>query len=300
MLDAMMQKAIKTDDPAKVKQVIMNGGMVELDGMIDEFKAQSPVLNQTPIVTELQGGVLPDTPSQTVTVPYVSVDGVAVWHATSGDTTQTTDREYGAKSIIAGLVRATIRIPNRFLADYDWRKALPRDIAKMLAPKIEVAALNGGGTTDDPVTGVRNMVGLGSDNYSSGLYNSILDLVSTLKTNKVLVNAVCISPREETSLRKEEDTSGARIFRPSEPLMFSGVPGIVAQSLPVNLGVGENESFALCGDWRSCVVLMPGGVRVLRDPYSRFLENETRILALCWLAVSVQNISDFRMLDQIT
>lgn len=233
---------------------------------------------------------------------YRSTNGSAQWYPKTGEPASgPTEAQFTEVDNTIYYVRAALRYSNKTLFNYG--KKLDNQMlwnwARLFGQAIQLAILNGAGSDSDPITGIYRMDGLTKDSYVSNLHEELIDVVKELKEDGINVNGVALSPREEQSLRKQTDAAGTYIFKPTEDIQVSGAPGMVCSELPVNLGAGA-DSFALAGDWRSAMLLMPGGLMVMKDPYSRFLEGETRFIGVMWFGLSIENISDFRCLDGIS
>jgi len=303
----LQAEVVKTNDFTEgVRKIIEGTGrgvppIMELQGQGYEFFKKQlalycPLLDICTVHSDLDLANIHffGDPKTDYTTLYRSADGAVEWFPQSGTLSGPTVAQFTEADQSAYMVVAALRFSRKIITDYGkgLENSALKNFARLLGQSIQLAILYGAGSDSDPVTGLYNISGLTQTGYSSNVYNELVDGIKALRDAGVNVNAACISPREAATLWK---TSGFD----RGPIFIGDTPAVICNKIPIDIG-GYAQSFALAGDFTSAVLMMPGGLRILKDPYTRFTQNDTQFVAQLWFGLSVESIADFRCLDLIT
>ena len=76
---------------------------------------------------------------------------------------------------------------------------------------------------------------------------------------------------------------------------------ISTSAIPTNGGVGENESYAIVGDFAEGLVLaFPRMYRLIADPFGKWAENTLRVMLLVHFGVVISDPKAFEILSAVT
>lgn len=192
----------------------------------------------------------------------------------------------------AGLVT----VSNQLLADSDPAvdQLAIRDLTKRLVALEEAAFISGSGV-NQPL-GLLNTPGLGTTIFASGdefdLVNAILDSISDVQENHGEPSAILMHPRTWTWIIKAQNTSGSWLlggpqdvnptvtqprtaFGGGPSRFLWGVPVVLSNRVPTNLGGATNESRIVVGDFTEALILDRQGITVDESPHVYFTTNQT-------------------------
>lgn len=175
------------------------------------------------------------------------------------------------------------------------------DLTKRLVALEETAFLVGTGT-GQPL-GLLNTPGLtttasataGDPAVAGGLLDNILDSIATVQTAWGQPSAILMHPRTWTRIIKSRNSVGTYTINPqpvagggydptsprtyiSAPanwLTLFGVPVVLSNRMPTNLGTGTNETRVVVGDFREALILDRQGITIDESPHVYFTSNQT-------------------------
>lgn len=183
------------------------------------------------------------------------------------------------------------------------------DVARQIALGIDLGALNGSGTSNQP-RGVLQTSGIGSvaggTNGLAPTWDHIVQLESAVANANApggsrgyLTNTKVRGQLKRT--QKFTGTNGVEVWQGGE---LNGAPARVSNQVPSNLTKGT--SVGVCsaiayGNWRDLLIGMWGGLDILMDPYTGGAAGTRRLVALQDVDVSVRYpVSFAAMLDALT
>ncbi|WP_172327844.1 phage major capsid protein [Mangrovicoccus sp. HB161399] len=146
---------------------------------------------------------------------------------------------------------------------------LPRIMSVALAKELDRVALIGSGTAPEP-RGVANTVGIGTTAHDDAI-SSYIPLVRArtgiLSANAGPVSAIIMHPRDEGAIAEMVDTNGNPLIMPR---VLEPIPVLTTTALPIDGGVGTNESSVIVGNFRHLLIGMRTNitVTVLREHFA--------------------------------
>ena len=183
------------------------------------------------------------------------------------------------------------------------------DIARTLSLMIDLAAIAGSGTANQP-RGILNVSGIGSvaggANGAAPTWDNIVDLESAVANANApagslgyLTNTKVRGKLKRT--QKFSGTNGEALWRGNE---LNDTRALVSNQVPGNLTKGSSAgvcSAILYGNWADLLLALWGGLDITLDPYSGGTAGTKRVIALQDVDVSVRYpVSFSAMQDALT
>lgn len=178
---------------------------------------------------------------------------------------------------------------------------------KALAVAIEAAAINGSGSSNQPLgllgTSGINSVAMGTNGAVPSLAK-VLELVAAVENANAGMNGkFLINPKLVARLKQTEISSGSGAMIMSYMAYFNGLadqidgkPVFATTNVPSNLTKGTSSgvcSAMIYGDWENLVVGQFGGVELVVDPFSQAIGNKTRVVVNQHVGIAVQQPAAF-------
>jgi HK97 family phage major capsid protein len=162
---------------------------------------------------------------------------------------------------------------------------------KALAVAIEAAAINGSGSSNQPLgllgTSGINSVAMGTNGAVPSLAK-VLELVAAVENANAGMNGkFLINPKLVAKLKQTEISSG------SGAMIMSYMAYL---NCPSNLTKGSSSgvcSAMIYGDWNNLVVGQFGGVELVVDPLSQAIGNKTRVVVNQHVGIAVEQPAAF-------
>lgn len=178
---------------------------------------------------------------------------------------------------------------------------------KALAVAIEAAAINGSGSSNQPLgllgTSGINSVAMGTNGAVPSLAK-VLELVAAVENaNAGMDGKFLINPKLVAKLKQTEISSGSGAMIMSYMAYFNGLadqidgkPVYSTTNVPSNLTKGSASgvcSAMIYGDWSNLVVGQFGGVELVVDPLSQAIGNKTRVVVNQHVGIAVKQPAAF-------
>jgi HK97 family phage major capsid protein/HK97 family phage prohead protease len=206
----------------------------------------------------------------------------------------------------------------------DIEMVVRNDLAKVIALGIDLAAINGSGSSGQP-TGILNTSGIGSvamgtngaaltnssTSSTSGL-DQLIDLESKLDTANALNGTLSYltNAKVVAALKKLKSAYGEYLWTAADGVTTNGTPGAVngynvarSNQVPSNLtkGSGTGLSALVFGDFSSLLIGMWGpGVEILPNPYgSGYNAGSVDIRAMATVDIAVKHAQSFAAITDI-
>lgn len=203
-------------------------------------------------------------------------------------------------TLTARSLAVLVKISRELLEDsLNIGTALPNILATALASELDRVALIGSGTAPEP-KGVANFAGLTANSFAGGALSTYSDLIkgrTALRTANSDVTAFVMHPRDEGALASRVDGNGQPLRLPPA---LEGVPMFTTSKLPIDGGVGTNESSILAGDWSKLMIGMRSNIRIeiLKELYAA--NHQYAFVAHLRADVAAENEAAFTVMDGIT
>lgn len=252
-----------------------------------------------------------------IAIPSQTGGATAYWVAESGAPTES-QQTVGQVTMTPKTVGAFTDFSRRLLlqSSLDVEAFVRADLAAILGQAIQLAALNGSGSSNQP-TGLLNTSGIGSvaggDNGLAPTYAHMVDLESAVaNANADMGNlAYLTNTKVRGKLRKTEEfasTNGKPVWTSMAGRRGVGeVLGYEAHTtnaMPSTLDKGTSTgvcSAIAYGNWADLLIGMWGGLDIMLDPYTGATSGTKRVVALQDVDVTVRRVASFAaMKDALT
>lgn len=224
-----------------------------------------------------------------VAVPKQTGGATAYWVAESGAVTES-QQTLGQISLSPKTVGAYTDLSRKFIkqSSIGAEAFVREDLAKTLAIAIDLAALNGSGTSNQP-TGILNTTGIGSVNWttaSTPTRSDVLDGWDEVAKDNALLGALhwvtnSTFAKEMMQVEIGSATSGFLLDNGN----CEGYPLHVTNQAPAATLLFGNFSDLVIGEW--------GGLDILVDPYTASTSGTLRVVALKDVDVAVRHPESF-------
>lgn len=244
--------------------------------------------------------------SMTATVPVAQTNLAAFWIAENAAKTPN-DPVFNQMLLTAFELCCLTGVSDAFLADSDPRvdKILYNLFAMAMIRGEEVAFLQGTGAAPaDPITGIYNWPGISTVAYSGDLMDDLADGIGAVDEHDGETISVLYAGREKRKIRKMKDDEGQYIFqKPAEkgfPATIWDADAYKDKYIPSNLGVGVNQSYAICGDFNYAHIGDNGGIVIDSSTHWQFDHNQTWFRAVRRVAFRLSDPTKFSRVTGIT
>lgn len=254
-------------------------------------------------IKDLRGKFAIPRQNGTATGAWVGESGAPTGSNQTLDQVLFTPKTYGAFTDIS----------RRFfeLSNVDGEAFVMGDLAAIIARAIDLAALNGTGSSNQPLgimqnSGITatNTVALGT-NGGAPTFTGLVGLETVVsKANADMGSLAYITNAQGRGTLKTTAKIGSTFpFFLWENDELNGYPAFVTQQLPGNLtkGSGTNLSPILFGNWDDLILAYWSGLDLLVDPYTGSSSGSVRVVGLQDVDVQVRHNESFSLIvDMIT
>ncbi len=246
--------------------------------VIDRLRSEAPIF--------AAGATVVPMTSKTLTIARVSADvDATVWHAENAAITATKPT-LEKLLFTAKTLPVLVKVSRELVEDApNVGEVVAQSIAGSTAVELTRAALRGDGTVNSP-TGIANTVGI---NASTAIgvagIDHIIDAVRFIRDDNAEPNAAIFSPRTRASFAKLKSADG-QYLEGSGPADYESLAKFSTTVIPVNLGVGTNESEIYVGNFRKLLIGIRSQLRI--EPLRERFADNGQIAFLSWLRVDVQ------------
>jgi len=243
-----------------------------------------------------------------VAVPSQTGSATAYWVAESGAGTES-QPAFGQVTLTPKTVTTYTDLSRKLIkqSSLDVQALVQRDLAQVLGLGIDLAAINGSGSSNQP-TGIMNTTGIGSvaggTNGAVPTWGNIVDLETQVAQDNADVGrlAYVTNAKVRGKMKQTEKASSTAAFI-WEAGEMNGYKAWSTNQVPSNLtkGTGSNLSAILFGNWADLLIGMWGGLDLLVDPYTNSTSGTVRLTAFQDVDIAVRNAVSFAaMVDAIT
>lgn len=220
--------------------------------LIDLARAQSVVMRA--------GAQTVPLTSDTNNMARLLSDPVPAWRAEAGSVAES-DPTFGRVQLIPRSLAVQTKISAELMEDsLNLVTDLPRVLAAAMAVELDRVALLGTGTAPEP-RGIANTVGIGThaQNAPSTSFGNLSRARTAILTANQNPTAYIMHPRDEGLFVDLVDADGNPLVMPAR---VSEIPMYTTTSIPVDGGVGDDESTIIAGDFRRLMVGIRSDIRV--------------------------------------
>ena len=245
-----------------------------------------------------------------VAIPSQTGGATAYWVAENGAATES-EQTFGQATLSPKTVGAFTDYSRRLLvqSSIDVEAFVRMDLAMVLALAIDLAAINGSGSSNQP-RGILNTSGIGSvaggTNGLAAAWDHFVDLESAVANANAAVGSLhfLTNTKVRGKSRKTQQfssTNGVDLWSAVSALY--GAPA-VSNQVPSNLTKGTSSgvcSAIIFGNFADLIIGMWGGLDLMLDPYTGATAGTRRIVALQDVDVTVRHAASFAaMVDALT
>ena len=261
-----------------------------LSSLLDRTRAKSLIFNAGAKFVEMQG--------TTLTIGKVTGDA-SISVKLENDAFPDNSMTFSPLELKAHTIGAVITLSNELLQDgANMSLAIESALIGALAAKIDQLALFGSGSNEprglNATTGVVSVDGAGVISFAS-----LADAWQQISANNARPNAVALSPRDYSKLLTAATPDGLFVGKPK---LFDGVNFDFSSVIPVNLGVGENESIAFMGTFEDVIVGIRQGMTFELSGVAgeSFQRNQTMIRVLWRGDIAIPKPEQFAKITGLT
>lgn len=273
---------------------------------IDVLDKASLVLQRGTVLRDLVGNIA---------IPRQTSGATAYWVAESGAPTESAaafDQVTMSPKTVAGFSDISRKLLQQ--SSIDIEGFVRRDLGKRLALAIDLAALHGSGTSNQP-TGVASTSGIGSvaggTNGAAPDWDDVVDLESAVSVDNALMgdlayvtNAAVAGKLKKTAKVSSTDSRMILDGSVAGGLEMNGYPVFVTNQVSSTLTKGTSSgvcSAIFFGNWSDLLVGFWGGLDLLSDPYTASSSGTVRVTAFQDIDLAVRHAESFSaMLDALT
>ena len=196
---------------------------------------------------------------------------------------------------------------NQLLAQssIDVERLVMNELIAAHAEKLNEAAINGSGTTPEPM-GLLNMSGIGQvvggENGAALTWKHIVDLETEVAVNNADLGtlAYVTNARVRGAMKTTEKANGQAVYL-MEGGLVNGYKTVISNLVPKNLkkGSAENLSAMIFGNFADLLIGWWGGLDILADPYTHAGTDQVRVIARAFHDVSVRRKESFAVIKDI-
>jgi HK97 family phage major capsid protein len=264
------------------------------------------LLRATSITASL-GATLFTGQTKNFTIPRITVGASGEWIAENGapsESTHTTDDiSFSPKHIAAYTeIGRTLMIQGQPAVD----ALVARDLSSALGTSLDVAAINGSGTSNEP-TGILNQaigsVALGT-NGAIPDFDSTIDLKKEVSVDNALRGSLAYLTESKAiaKLQKTAKVSSTDSVMILEGNSLNGYPIAESNNVPSNLtkGSGSALSAMIFGAWQDLLIAQWGpGIDVLVNPYADSTSGKIRISVFMDCDIHVRHAESFAAIQDL-
>ena len=260
------------------------------------------------VVFQMGATLLDNLVGSPVEIPKQTGGATAYWVG-ENEPLSGSDQTLGQLQLTPKSVGALVKLSNRLLrmSSPSAEQMVRADIARVVALAIDLAALRGSGASGQP-TGIANTPGINTKAFSvnSPSFDYFFDMEYELAVDNALRGKLgfVFHPCVKRSLSKLKvaqfsgDSGGEYIIRPMDAAQlqaYIGYPFAMTTQIPINLGVGANETEIFLGNWQELIVGQWAGISILpsKEAGDAFAKNQTWIRIITDVDIGLRHAESF-------
>lgn len=202
-------------------------------------------------------------PNPELRIATVDSDPTCYWRAETQSITQS-EPTFGALVLQAKTLGVLVPLSVEIIEDAAGISALvERTIARAVALEIDRAILRGDGGGAEP-TGLRYLDGVNERDKSAAIwgFGDLIDAVYDIWSNNGEPNGLVWHSRSAKERANIKDGEGLYIGQDNEPMGVKELVKLKTNSIPIDLGVGSNETEIYIGDFTQVLVGLRTSLRM--------------------------------------
>ena len=244
-----------------------------------------------------------------VGVPSLTQGAVSTWKSENA-TLDKSNQKFGSAEMtphrLGTFAVRTLQFLNQTSRAYE--AMLRTDIENSIMEALEVAAINGSGTNNQPL-GILNTPGVNAlalgANGAAPTRAMLVALAALVEDQNIRMDSpgFLINVLTRATLQNTKVDAGSGIFLMGDNNTLLGQTTATSSLVPKNLNKGtvtnNSLSAAIFGNWRDLLIPQWGGLDITVDPYTLATEGEVRIIIQSFFDVLVQRPKAFSVVKDI-
>ncbi len=258
--------------------------------------------NQSTVIRA--GAVTVPMTTATLKLARMTGDVTAAWYAEAGEISES-DATLDSVTLTARKMACLVRINREILEDSDpgVDGIIRNSVAQAMALELDRVALVGTGTAPQP-RGLQNFSGINTVTSvgTPADYSKFLDAIFEVRLDNFEPNAIINSVRTAKTLAKLYTGISSDKTPLTAPADYTALQRFASNQVPVNLGVGTNESLAFVGDFSQLMIGLRQNIIVeVSNAAKDVFEKDQIMLRATWRGdVQVTRATAFCLMSGIT
>lgn len=282
------------------------GNTVQTDLLAGSF---IEMLHNRMVVRDLGAMVLTGLDGN-IAIPRETGDVTAYWVAEGGSVTKS-DSVFDQVTMSPKTVGAWSNISRQLLlqSSIDIEGFVRLVLARRLALAIDLAAINGTGTSNQP-TGILNATGVGSvalgTDGAAPTWGSMIDLETEVAIDNADLGALryLSNARVRGKLKKTPKVTNQPIYLMDDEGRINGYPSAWSNQVPNSFQKGASAadlSAMIFGNWNDLIIGEWGGFELIVDPYSLAESGTKRVTVHQSMDIALRHPDSFAVIaDMVT
>jgi HK97 family phage major capsid protein len=258
--------------------------------------------NQSTVIRA--GAVTVPMTTATLKLARMTGDVTAAWYSEAGEISES-DATLDSVTLTARKMGCLVRINREILEDSDpgVDGIIRNSVAQAMALELDRVALVGTGTAPQP-RGLQNFSGINTVTSvgTPADYSKFLDAIFEVRLDNFEPNAIINSVRTAKTLAKLYTGISSDKTPLTAPADYAALQRFASNQVPVNLGVGTNESLAFVGDFSQLMIGLRQNIIVeVSNAAKDVFEKDQIMLRATWRGdVQVTRATAFCLMSGIT
>lgn len=242
-------------------------------------------------------------------IPRLKASATAAWVAENAPISAS-DMQFEKVSLTPKHVGAITEFSRNMLmqSSPDVEQLCRNDFAKVLAEKVDAAAILGGGSNEP--TGILGTSGIGDvamgDNGGAITWGAVIDLIAEVEIDNAMGAGFLTNPKVVKSARKTAKVSSTdSVMVMERPDELAGYPLVSTSLVPSNLDKGTSEgvcSALIFGNWADLLLGYWSEFDLLVNPYesTAYSKGNVQVRGMLTMDVDVRHPESFAAIQDLT
>ena len=249
-----------------------------------------------------------------VTIPKKTTAATVAWLAET-DAITSNNQVHGAVSLAPKRVGGAVPFTKTLLRQQGkvGEAYVQKDIADGIAIALQLAALSGSGSSNQPIgistalttTGGTNVIAMGTNGLAP-TWASIVELQKQVSIANADMGKIAylLNPATRGKMKTVLKDAGSGLFLMPENGQLNGERTFISNSVRSNLTKGSSSgvcSEAFYGNWDDLIIASWGGLDIVVDPYSLNKSNQIEVVVNGFYDIGIQREASFAIIkDYLT